>query len=102
MGKTALPAPPAKVAAVTVKARKKTPVLGDMDGACRWLLERTDVERMNPSRLEADTLKLDRMHRLMELLGNPHRAFKSVHVAGTKGKGSTCEMTAAMLEGCGY
>lgn len=77
-------------------------MLSDMDAANRWLLERTDVERINPSRLAADTMKLDRMHRLMELLGNPHRAFKSVHVAGTKGKGSTCEMTAAMLEGCGY
>ncbi len=102
MGKTALPSPPAKGAGATVKVRKKALVFGDMDGACRWLLERTDVERINPSRLAADTLKLDRMHRLMELLGNPHRAFKSVHVAGTKGKGSTCEMTAAMLEACGY
>ena len=84
------------------KGKKKVPALTDMDAVNKWLLERTDVERINPSRLGADIMKLDRMHRLMELLGNPHRAFKSVHVAGTKGKGSTCEMTAAMLEGCGY
>lgn len=115
MGKTAsttLPvvvtsAPAAGVTAAKVsqpggKVKKKTPVLADMDAVEKWLLGRTDVERISPSRLAADTMKLDRMHRLMELLGNPHRAFKSVHVAGTKGKGSTCEMTAAMLEGCGY
>ncbi len=107
MGKTASspPTPSALAAKATgapVKVRKKAGVPGDMDGACKWLLERTDIERMNPSRVAADVLKLDRMHRLMELLGTPHRAFKSVHVAGTKGKGSTCEMTAAMLEGCGY
>jgi dihydrofolate synthase/folylpolyglutamate synthase len=103
MGKATFPAPGrAKGVPVTVKLRKKACVFGDMDGACRWMLERTDVERISPSRLAADTLKLDRMHRLMELLGNPHRAFKSVHVAGTKGKGSTCEMASACLEGCGY
>lgn len=96
------PATTAKGSQSGGKPRKKAPVLSDMDAVNRWLLERTDVERINPSRLASDTMKLDRMHRLMELLGNPHRAFKSVHVAGTKGKGSTCEMTAAMLEGCGY
>lgn len=86
---------------VAVKHKKK-PFPSDMASAERWLLERTDVERINPSRLAHDALKLDRMVRLMTLLGDPHRAFKSVHVAGTKGKGSTCEMTAACLEGCGY
>src|SRR6185369_9361534 len=35
-------------------------------------------------------------------LGNPHQQFKSVHIAGTKGKGSTCTMVAAMLQACGY
>jgi len=87
---------------VPVKGARKMAVLGDFDDAVRWLMERTDIERMSPSRLLADTLKLDRMVSLMSLLGDPHRAFKSIHIAGTKGKGSTCEMTAAGLEGCGY
>lgn len=70
--------------------------------ALAWLSARVDVERMNQSRLAADTLKLDRMVQLLARLDDPHRAFKSVHVAGTKGKGSTCAMTAACLRGCGY
>jgi dihydrofolate synthase/folylpolyglutamate synthase len=91
-----------KAVQVVVKSKRKGASFADFDGACRWLLERTDVERISPSRLAADTLKLGRMQRIVELLGHPDRAFKSVHVAGTKGKGSTCEMTAAGLEACGY
>lgn len=87
---------------MTVRVRRKGPRLESMSAALKWLLERTDVERINPSRIQADTLKLDRMFELMELLDQPHRAVRTVHVAGTKGKGSTCEMTAACLEECGY
>ncbi len=45
---------------------------------------------------------LGRMQRLMAALGNPQRRFKSVHIAGSKGKGSTVAMLANMLHGCGY
>lgn len=81
---------------------KKPAKFSDMDGAIAWLQDRVNVERMLHSRAAADALKLDRMFELVRALDNPHLAFKSVHIAGTKGKGSTCEMTAAMLEGCGY
>ncbi len=46
--------------------------------------------------------KLDRMNKLMELLGNPHESFPSVHVAGTKGKGSTSSFIATALQAAGY
>ncbi len=39
---------------------------------------------------------------LCEILGNPERAFRSVHVAGTNGKGSTSHMMAAILQSAGY
>ena len=39
---------------------------------------------------------------LMEALGNPHQKFKSIHVAGTNGKGSTSHMLAALLQQSGY
>lgn len=44
---------------------------------------------------------LARMTRLLTGLDNPHREFKSVHIAGTKGKGSTAAMLSAMLSNCG-
>jgi dihydrofolate synthase/folylpolyglutamate synthase len=40
--------------------------------------------------------------RLCEALGNPQRKFKSVHVAGTNGKGSTSHMLASVLQEAGY
>ncbi|MEM8783414.1 MAG: bifunctional folylpolyglutamate synthase/dihydrofolate synthase, partial [Planctomycetota bacterium] len=42
------------------------------------------------------------MRKLLEVLGDPHEQIKAIHVAGTKGKGSTCGMTASMLTAAGY
>jgi dihydrofolate synthase/folylpolyglutamate synthase len=39
---------------------------------------------------------------LCEALGNPHLKFKSIHVAGTNGKGSTSHMLASVLQSSGY
>ena len=39
---------------------------------------------------------------LLDALGNPHRRFKSIHIAGTNGKGSTSHMLAAILQQHGY
>lgn len=39
---------------------------------------------------------------LCEALGNPHTKFKSLHVAGTNGKGSTSHMLASVLQSAGY
>jgi dihydrofolate synthase/folylpolyglutamate synthase len=44
---------------------------------------------------------LDRMRRLLTVLGSPQQAFRSVHVVGTNGKSSTARMTAALLEANG-
>src|SRR4051812_16956152 len=41
---------------------------------------------------------LDRMHKLMTVLGMPQRRFASVHVVGSNGKSSTVRMIAAVLE----
>jgi dihydrofolate synthase/folylpolyglutamate synthase len=40
--------------------------------------------------------------RLCEVLGNPQHHFKSIHVAGTNGKGSTSHMLASILQEAGY
>ena len=49
-----------------------------------------------------ETYTLDRMRRLLELLGHPDRAFDIVHVVGTKGKGSTAAMITSCLRAAGY
>ena len=50
----------------------------------------------------ARQFRLDRMHRLLAAVGNPHQGMPIVHVAGTKGKGSTAAMIAAVLTTAGY
>lgn len=70
--------------------------------AKRYLDSLLNVELLRPTRIDRDEVfKLARMHALVEALGNPQDAFRCVHVAGSKGKGSVCEMTAAALCGCG-
>lgn len=44
----------------------------------------------------------ERMRRLCEKLGNPQKGLRTVHVAGTNGKGSTVNMIAAALRAAGY
>jgi dihydrofolate synthase / folylpolyglutamate synthase len=39
---------------------------------------------------------------LCKLLGNPEQNIKSIHVAGTNGKGSTCHMLASVFQEAGY
>jgi len=46
-------------------------------------------------------LGLDRIRAVLAALGNPERAFRVVHVAGTNGKGSTCAMIEAGLRAAG-
>jgi dihydrofolate synthase / folylpolyglutamate synthase len=70
--------------------------------AISYLFERTDYERQSVLRYNVTTFNLDRMKKLLTLLGNPHKKIATVHIAGTKGKGSTCTMLAKMLEANGY
>ncbi|HLW07856.1 MAG TPA: folylpolyglutamate synthase/dihydrofolate synthase family protein [Marinilabiliaceae bacterium] len=45
---------------------------------------------------------LDNSHRLDQYFGFPHRKFKSIHIAGTNGKGSVSHMLASILQEAGY
>lgn len=47
-------------------------------------------------------LGLERMNRLLDLIGQPQNRFISVHIAGTNGKGSTAAMLASVLSKAGY
>lgn len=45
---------------------------------------------------------LENTSRLLDHLDNPHRKFRSIHIAGTNGKGSVSHFTAAILQEAGY
>src|SRR6185503_16121443 len=70
--------------------------------ALRFLSSLNDFERLRIVRYTTTNFDLDRMRTLLKKLGNPQDSFRSVHVAGTKGKGSTCAMIASMLQAAGY
>jgi len=48
-----------------------------------------------------DKLGLDGTRALLESLGHPERRFRSVHVAGTNGKGSACALIERVLRAAG-
>jgi dihydrofolate synthase/folylpolyglutamate synthase len=70
--------------------------------AMRYLSERTDYEKQQRIRYNKTTFSLQRMQKLLTLLGNPHKKLNTVHIGGTKGKGSTATMLAKMLESNDY
>jgi dihydrofolate synthase/folylpolyglutamate synthase len=69
------------------------------DEAMAWWYGRIDYERRAP--LPAD-LKLDQMRALLRGLGEPQRRVRIVHIAGSKGKGSTAAMLTEVLRAAGY
>jgi dihydrofolate synthase/folylpolyglutamate synthase len=60
----------------------------------------TDYERMVVRR--PPPYRLDRMRRLVAALGHPEGSFRSLHIAGTKGKGTVAIMAEAILRRAGY
>jgi dihydrofolate synthase / folylpolyglutamate synthase len=66
----------------------------------RYLYDNLPIfQRVGSSAYKKD---LSNTIQLCDQLGNPHRRFKSIHVAGTNGKGSTSHMLAAILQTSGY
>jgi dihydrofolate synthase/folylpolyglutamate synthase len=74
----------------------------DHASATEFLFGRINYERMLAVPYRYSHFRLDRMRRLLALVGDPHLALKAVHVAGTKGKGSTAAMIAAVLSEAGF
>lgn len=70
--------------------------------ALEFIYSFTDYEKLRGYRYSPEEFNLARMEKLLELAGNPHASFRSFHVAGTKGKGSTCAMIESVLRAQGY
>lgn len=90
-----------KSASKVVKVRAKK-AFRTYDDAIRYLYDRTDYEQEKHLRYNVDTFNLKRMNKLLALVGNPHKKIDAIHIAGTKGKGSTATMLSKMLEANGY
>jgi dihydrofolate synthase/folylpolyglutamate synthase len=80
---------------------KGSRVFGNYKEAIAYLFEKTDYEKEEHVRYNVTTFSLERTEELLSLVGDPHTKFKTAHIAGTKGKGSTATMLARMLEANG-
>ncbi len=67
-----------------------------------YLYRFVDYSLTRNLQFSADKFDLSRMAALLEKLGNPQEKYPVVHIAGTKGKGSTAAMIAAVLQAAGY
>ena len=65
-----------------------------------WMFQRLPMYQQRG--ISAFTGKLDHIRTLSQYLGDPHTKFKSIHVAGTNGKGSSSHMLASVLQEAGY
>src|SRR3990170_6911896 len=69
--------------------------------AMSFLYKAIDYEKLISYQYNASTFSLDRMVKMLEYVGNPHKSFPSIHITGTKGKGSTAIMISTILEHAG-
>ncbi len=70
--------------------------------ALDYIYSFTDYEKRSDYRYAPEHFDLGRVERLTALLDNPQQRFKAIHIAGTKGKGSTAAMIASILQAAGY
>ncbi len=70
--------------------------------ALDYLYSYVDYSVKRKYRYSAEVFQLSRVEDCLHALGDPHLQYRTVHVAGTKGKGSTCSMIASVLIEAGY
>lgn len=74
----------------------------DYTSALAYIEQFIDYERSPDFARQARFYNLNRITHLLDLLGNPHEKLKVIHVAGSKGKGSTAAIIASVLTHAGY
>ncbi len=70
--------------------------------ALTYLYSFTDYEKRGFAAYVPEFYDLERVRRLLSLMGEPQRSFRAVHIAGTKGKGSTAAMIESVLRAAGH
>ncbi len=70
--------------------------------ALDYIYSFVDYSLKHSSELAKADFKLDRMFALLSALGNPQNEYPIIHIAGTKGKGSTSALCASALQAAGY
>lgn len=70
--------------------------------ALDYLYSFVDYSRTRSDRYAPEAFDLDRVRRLLALLGDPHLGYYKLHIAGTKGKGSVAAMCASALGAAGH
>lgn len=73
----------------------------DYAAAVEYLFGLINYERIVPASSLSQSFRLDRVRALLEAVGSPHDGLPAIHIAGTKGKGSTAAMLSAMLQAGG-
>ncbi|HSX82588.1 MAG TPA: Mur ligase family protein, partial [Candidatus Saccharimonadia bacterium] len=71
------------------------------DEALAYLAQFINYEAHQPVSYAPEHFNVQAFAEFLQTLGSPHLAFPSVHIAGSKGKGSTAAMVAAMLSQAG-
>ena len=74
----------------------------DYNAAIAYITEFIDYERSPDFARQARRYNLNRISRLLALLGNPQEQLRVIHIAGSKGKGSTAALIASILSCAGY
>ena len=74
----------------------------DYKAALAYIEGFIDYERSPDFSRQARLYNLNRISLLLELLGNPHDRLQVIHIAGSKGKGSTAALIASVLTQAGY
>ena len=72
------------------------------ESAAAWLMSHADFERGSGPRRSKPDFALDRIRSLLRRLDEPQHGRRTVHVAGSKGKGSTAAMIESVLREAGY
>jgi len=70
--------------------------------ALKYLYSFIDYSLERSYRYTPDRFDLDRVRGLLHALGDPHQAYATIHVAGTKGKGSVSSLSASSLTAAGH